>query len=163
MSSLFVLRHGIAEPRQQGRPDEARELTREGREKLQLVLASAQTAGVGPSVILTSPLVRAVQTAEMAAKALAGKVKAVRTDALLPEAPPERLWQEVLKYAPEGDVLIAGHEPLLSQTICFLLGSADGSIDLKKGAMACLQLNDARQRPRAALRWLITAGVCRKG
>ncbi len=67
---VYLLRHGIAEDGGAGVDDASRALTPEGRKKLQQVLRAAVKAGVVPSLIVSSPLKRAVQTAAMAKSAL---------------------------------------------------------------------------------------------
>ena len=64
---IYILRHGIAEEAQGNQPDSERALTAEGKKKLRSVLRTAAAADVAPSLILTSPLRRAVQTAQIAA------------------------------------------------------------------------------------------------
>ena len=91
---LYLLRHGIAEDGKPGRPDSERALTDEGREKLRRVLKRARSAGVDPTVILSSPYRRALETAEAAAGELGYKGKIVRTNALVPEGMPAEVWEE---------------------------------------------------------------------
>ncbi|MDP9170388.1 MAG: histidine phosphatase family protein, partial [Acidobacteriota bacterium] len=67
---IYLLRHGAADDGRPGSPDSARELTREGRRKTSEVLKMARNAGVAPAVILSSPYVRARQTAKIAAEDL---------------------------------------------------------------------------------------------
>lgn len=153
---VYILRHGIAEDRRPGRSDTDRALTGEGREKLSAVLQRARAAGVSVNRILTSPLRRAVQTAEMAAGVLAPGTRLIHADALSPESSPERVWAELRKYAGEPAVLIAGHEPLLSETAGFLLGAGPAVIDLKKGALACIDVDETIARPQGVLLWLLT-------
>jgi phosphohistidine phosphatase len=160
MPELYILRHGIAQPRNHGRPDADRALTKEGRAKLGLVLDRARQAKVAPSVILASPFVRAVQTAEMAAEALAPKVKIIRTDALIPGSSAAAAWDEIRKHQTKGPVLVAGHEPLLGETVSFLAGVDHGIVDLKKGALACLEVDAKQKPPRAVLLWLMTPKIC---
>jgi len=152
---IYILRHGIAEDRRPGRSDAGRALTDDGREKLSAVLRRAQGAEVAVTKILTSPLRRAVQTAEMAAEALAPGTRPIRTDALAPESSPERVWAELRKYAGEPAVLIAGHEPLLSATAAFLLRAGPSIIDLKKGALARIDVDENTDRPQGVLEWLL--------
>ncbi len=158
MPELYILRHGIAEPRKQGSDDSQRALTKEGREKLGLVLARARAAKVAPAVILTSPYVRAAETAGLAQKALAPKAKVVPTDALVPGSSPDAVWNEVRKH--KGPVLLAGHEPLLGETISFLLGANGAVVDLKKGALACIEVDPKDEQPKGMLVWLMTPKSC---
>ena len=78
---LFLLRHGIAEDQPARGLDADRALTAEGRRKLGLVLDRAASAAVRPDLILTSPYLRAAQTAQAAAASLNPKVKPVDSHA----------------------------------------------------------------------------------
>src|SRR5215471_76043 len=109
---LYLLRHGIAENGRPGRPDSARELTSEGREKTALVLKAACRSGVHPSVILSSPYIRARQTAEIAATELRCEAGIHLVESLVPHGSPEGVWADVRVYAKEPSVLLAGHETL---------------------------------------------------
>src|SRR5215471_14121561 len=106
MMQIYILRHGIAEDPKRGHPDSDRALTDEGREKLRRVLKRARAAGVTPAAILSSPYRRAVETAEVAAKELdyAGEIK--RTRALIPEASPSEIWNELRALKDEPAVLL---------------------------------------------------------
>src|ERR1700679_3637531 len=92
---IYLLRHGIAEAQAPTGKDADRRLTDGGRRKLRTVLASAQAAGVSPSIVLTSPYRRALETAEIAARELGYQGKLVRTDALIPDGTPREVWQEI--------------------------------------------------------------------
>jgi phosphohistidine phosphatase len=153
---IYILRHGIAEDHRPGRADEKRTLTDEGRKKLRLVLGRARAAGVAPSLILTSPYARALETAEIAAEVLGYRGTVVRTDALVPGSLPDAVWNEIRGHNEEDSVLLAGHEPLLSQTAAYLLGASGFVIDLKKGALLRIDLDEFSRQPRGVLQWLLT-------
>src|SRR5438105_3235943 len=108
---IYVLRHGIAEDGQAGQPDAERMLTAEGKKKLRNVLRVAAKAGVAPSLILTSPYRRALQTAEIAAEVLDYKGDLLRTKALEPGSEPRAVWEEIRVHKDEASILVAGHEP----------------------------------------------------
>ncbi len=157
---IYILRHGTAENAREGASDATRELTKEGRERLAAVLARAKAAGGAPKRILTSPYVRAVETAEMAAAELAPALKITRTEALVPEGTPQAVWEEI-RRADEASLMLVGHEPLLGETISYLLGVARPVVDLKKGALARIDLDEAARRPAGLLIWLITPRVAK--
>jgi phosphohistidine phosphatase len=152
---LYILRHGIAEDRGTG-ADADRALTDEGRQKLRRVLERAVNAKVAPSLILSSPYKRAMETAEMAAKILRYQKKIVQTDVLLPEAAPDAFWEEVRRRRHEDSVLAAGHEPMMSAAAAWILGAPGIKIDLKKGAIVRIDLNRFGLRPQGVLRWMLT-------
>jgi len=152
---IYILRHGIAEDAPRGGSDAARALTAEGKQKLRIVLARAREAGVRPSIILTSPLKRALETAEMAATVLDVKRGLVTTNALAPSSTPQRVWNEIRAQRTDR-VLIAGHEPLLSQVVGFLLRCPALQLDLKKGALVSLDVDAGESGPSGTLKWVLT-------
>jgi phosphohistidine phosphatase len=152
---IYVLRHGIAEQAATSGSDAARALTADGKEKLRTVLERARKAGVRPSIILTSPLKRALQTAEMAAAVLNVKRELVTTNTLAPMGTPQRVWNE-MRAQHSDTVMIAGHEPLLSQVVGFLLMCPSLQLDLKKGALVSLDAETGESGPRGVLKWILT-------
>jgi phosphohistidine phosphatase len=153
---VSILRHGVAEKLRPGGSDAERVLTPKGREKLRRVLRLARAAAVRPSIILTSPLVRAVQTAEVAAAILPHRREVVRTNALLPTASPEEVWQELRSRKKEQELLLVGHEPLLSQLIGYLLGAPGLRVELKKAGLVRIQIERFTPTPSGTLQWLLT-------
>lgn len=156
---LFLLRHGIAEDAGHGLPDAERALTREGKDKLHRVLRRAAQAGVKPSLILSSPLKRARETAEIAAEVLEYPGEIVRTPTLTPHASPSDAWVEARAHADEACILLASHEPLMSALLAFLLNSPGLRTDFKKGALARVVVESAGPTPRCEFKWLITAAL----
>lgn len=156
---IYILRHGIAEDAPPGGSDAQRALTAEGKQKLRKVLDRAAAANVSPSLILTSPLARAIQTAEVAADALGYKQKAAKTNALLPSSSPREVWDELRGHRDETAILLAGHEPMLSQTVVYLLGASGLQVDLKKGALVRIDLDNFKGEPRGVLKWMLVPKV----
>src|ERR1700722_2624142 len=105
---IYILRHGIAEDAPAGQPDSERALTSDGRKKLRSVLRVAASAGVAPSLIMSSPYKRALQTAQLAAEILAYKGELLRTKALEPGSSPKTVWAEIRGNKDEGRILLAG-------------------------------------------------------
>lgn len=152
---VYILRHGIAEDGAAGGRDADRQLTSEGKRKLREVLRVAAAAGVGPDCILTSPYVRAVQTAEIAAEVLGYNEGLLRTQALVPDSRPEAVWDELRVHKDSKSLLVAGHEPLLSRLVAYLLGAPGLEVDMKKGALVRIDVNAATPQPRGVLRWML--------
>jgi phosphohistidine phosphatase len=157
---IYLLRHGIAEDAKPGGPDTERPLTGEGRDRLRRVLKRARTADLDPSLILSSPYRRAVETAEVAAEVLGYKGEIVRTRALVPEASPSDAWEEIRNRKDERAILLASHEPLMSSMAAFLLDSPALRLEMKKAAL--VRIDCERFGPKAAgvLKWMLTPGVC---
>jgi phosphohistidine phosphatase len=157
---IYLLRHGIAEDARAGLSDADRTLTAEGKEKLRRVLRRAGAAGARPASILSSPLRRALETAGLAADALAYKGKIAETRALLPEASPFDLWEEIRRRGEEPAILLASHEPLLSAVAAFLLGCPALQVEMKKAALVRIDVERMAREPRGVLKWMLTPAVC---
>lgn len=155
---IFILRHGEAEPRGNGVPETDRALTPKGKRDLRSVLAVARRAKAAPHVILTSPLRRAQQTAAAAAKVFG--VPVIETPHLLPMASPDLLWKQLGTMKDAEAVLVAGHEPHLSNFVRFLLESAV-AMDLKKGALVRVSTRNRIGPPRGVLKWILTPKLAR--
>lgn len=156
---LYLLRHGIAEDGEAGQPDSERALTGEGRRKLRSILRSAAAADVSPTLIITSPYRRAVQTAQIAAEVFGYSGGLLRTKALTPGSTPQAVWEEIRVHSDAEQVLLSGHEPLLSATTAFLLGSPGMEIEFKKGSMARVDIVRFGPAPRGTLKWLLAPKI----
>lgn len=152
---LFLLRHGIASDAKPGQPDSERALTPEGKKRLRSVLKLASQTGVNPTLILTSPYRRAQETAHLAAELLSYKGELVTTDVLIPASKPEQVWDEIRVYKDEAQVLLAGHDPLMSYLTGYLLGCASVQVDFKKGAIVRIELDGFSAIPRGVLKWML--------
>jgi phosphohistidine phosphatase len=153
---LYLLRHGVAEKDRPGLSDAERALTQDGRRRLRQVMKAAADARVQPSLILTSPLKRAVQTAEVAADVLGYKNQVLRSKALLPGSSVEQVWDEVRVHREEPSLMLVGHNPLFAELSGYLLGSADMQVDFKKGALLRVDFQDFRPHPKGILRSYLT-------
>lgn len=151
---LCLVRHAVAEERGPRWPDDRlRPLTAEGRERMRPAAAGIAVL-VQPGHVLTSPLVRARQTAAIVAEAF-GNVPVIETDAL---ADGDHDALLAAARATRGETVAAvGHEPWLSEAVSyFLTGSgASASIRFKKGAAALLSFPGEAGPGRATLEWLI--------
>jgi phosphohistidine phosphatase len=152
---VYILRHGIAEDVKPGGNDPDRALTNEGRKKLREVLRAAERADVVPSLIVTSPYLRAVQTAEVVIEVLGYANDLLRTEALIPSADPEDLWEEIRVHQGVMQLMLVGHEPMLSQLAAFLLNSPSLMIDVKKGALLRIDIEQFGAQPHGVLKWMV--------
>jgi phosphohistidine phosphatase len=157
---LYILRHAMAVEREEWKgSDEARPLTPEGRAKLDEIAAGMKKVVSKLDLILSSPLVRAWQTAGAVAKAYGMKnsLKLRDTAALAPDSKFDPLFAELAERADDRRVLLVGHQPHLGDLIAYLI--ADGfarNIPLKKGGLACLEIDPATPRSSCTLHWLMT-------
>jgi len=153
---IYILRHGIAEDAQGNQPDSERALTAEGKKKLRGVLRVAKAADVSPSLILSSPYRRALQTAQLAAEALGYKGDLLQTKTLEPPSSPRTVWDEIRVHKEEAEILLSGHEPLFSSLTAYLLGCPGLQIDYKKGAIVCVEIDHFPAEPHGVLKWMLT-------
>jgi phosphohistidine phosphatase len=156
---LYVFRHGIAHDGKPGSPDSARELTDEGRRKTAAVVKAARRSGVDPTLILSSPYVRALQTARIAAEEFGYKGQILQTKGLVPENSPEALWNELREHRDENAILLTGHEPLLSQAVAYLLACPSLRVEMKKAAMVRIDVDGFGASPHGVLRWIMTPAL----
>jgi phosphohistidine phosphatase len=156
---IYLLRHGIAENAKPGQSDSDRQLTPEGRKKLREVLKAAKAAELKPTLIITSPYRRALETAEIAASVLGYRQDLLRTNALIPGGDPTGVWDELRIHNGESEVMLVGHEPLFSHLTAFLLDAPSLLIDFKKGALVRVDMDQFGPRPRGILRWLLPPKV----
>ena len=136
---LILLRHGKAED-SNPKGDSARELVEKGRQQAQRQAMMLKHAGLWPEIVLTSPLVRARQTAHEFCET-AGIPGAVIQGWLACGMNPETALKELAGFQEFKRVLIVGHEPDFSRLIEWILGASGGGVNVKKGAIACLRIN----------------------
>jgi phosphohistidine phosphatase len=150
---LYLLRHGTASD--VASSDAERELTREGEEEAQIAGSALAELGVNPSHVLSSPLVRARQTAEIAAQALSVQGEVESVDELVNGTPTQALLRVLKPYSSEDEILLVGHMPSLSEHLAALIGSkSPQGLPLGKGCVACVDLDELRLS-RGQLRWLL--------
>jgi phosphohistidine phosphatase len=154
---LYLMRHGIAIDREDPEcpPDPERFLTKKGIEKTRAVALGLRALGLKPDAMLTSPFVRAVQTAEITAAALGSAKDRIRhTEALIFGHKPAELFRELARVRGK-EVMCFGHAPHLDEVIAFALGCRSPITSLKKAGVACLEL-ESSAAPRGTLLWLHT-------
>jgi len=154
---LYVVRHGIAEERAPAEDDGARRLTPRGRQRIRAAAAGLRALGVQFDVLLTSPLVRAAETAAIVTEVYGGQPVPRELPALAQGAPPVETVRALQPFLRHTHVGIVGHEPGLSEIVALLVtGSPEGmAVSLKKGGVAALELRGRSPRTHAKLRWLL--------
>lgn len=155
---LLLLRHGIAEDAgpATGHRDAPRALTDEGRARMQEAARGMAALGIGAEAIVTSPLVRCRQTAEIVAEAVGAPLR--EDPRLRPGADLDDVEDLLVEHPDATAVLMCGHQPDLSEIVADLTGGA--AIEFRKGSLAILDLDAPRPRggtlralyPPAALR-----------
>lgn len=161
MKTIVLLRHAEAVPKgEQGiTRDEDRPLTDKGREDAAKLAAAFVAHGVTPDAVVTSPLVRAVQTAEPILKLLPeGAKDPLFCGRLAPdEYRPKKLTRDLLGVT-GGMIVVVGHNPSLSEYAGWLLGAGETAIELDKGAAALIEFDGEIEKGAGRLRWLVTPG-----
>ncbi|MBI5033219.1 MAG: phosphohistidine phosphatase SixA [Chloroflexi bacterium] len=157
---IYFLRHGIAAERGEWQGEEAeRPLTDEGIQKTNSIADTLAQLELGLDAIISSPLVRAKQTAEIVAKKLNRESKMVEDKRLAPGFDADKLRDILLDHPYGNTVMIVGHEPDLSETISELIGG--GRIVIKKGGLALVDLPNAHSK-RGELLWLMSPKMMTK-
>ncbi|MGH1396495.1 MAG: phosphohistidine phosphatase SixA [Trichormus sp.] len=143
---LYFIRHGIAEEQQAGIKDEERQLTKEGRQKTEKVAQRLVKLGLQFDLIVTSPLVRARQTAEILLEVgLSSQME--ESNHLAPNGHISSwldYWLQPKNFAQNTQLAVVGHEPCLSNWAEILLwGEAKDSLVLKKAGMIGVKLPES--------------------
>ncbi len=161
---LWIVRHGIAIDREDPKcpSDPERFLTPEGLKKTREVAKGFAALEDSPHLFLSSPYVRAMQTAELFADVCRiSKSKIERTEHLLPGAEPAAFFRELAHRRGAESVIVFGHAPNLDELIAYALGSKKDLTALKKAGAACIEL--ARLHPPSGtLVWLMTPKALRQ-
>jgi phosphohistidine phosphatase len=156
---LYILRHAIAE--QRGTPgfarDSDRPLTAKGERKMQRIAEGMLALELTFDLILSSPFLRAKQTAEIVARVFDASKILELSDTLAVGGDPEALIDELKKHRPPlGSILLVGHEPNLSSLVSVLIsGDPELSITMKKGGLCKLTSESLHYGRCATLEWLL--------
>ena len=157
---LYVLRHGVAEDRGGSgyASDGERPLTAKGVRRMTRQIRGLRSLEVSIDVVVTSPLVRAVQTAEIVHEGLRVTSRLVTSNALAPGGSPSQLISNLATgYSSTGDVMVVGHEPHLSSLISILTtGDPEPVVRLRKGALCKLRLPAPRYGRCGWIEWSMT-------
>lgn len=159
--NLYFMRHGIALPTEDSATpsDHERPLSSKGTKRTRRAAKGIRRLGLSFDVVLTSPLVRARQTAEIVCAALTDEIPIVELPTLAPECPVDALMADLGSYRDRANLLLVGHEPSLSKILSHLLHGKGGlplGVGLKKGTLCRIQLDTFPPTGPATLGWLLT-------
>jgi phosphohistidine phosphatase len=154
---LYVMRHAEAVEGSESLQDEWRYLTEKGRSMAEKMSSGISKFGPKTRLTVTSPLTRAVQTAEIAAEKACRKNVVVASKLLLPGADVSELVEYIKGCGDAKRVMLVGHEPQLGSLVAVLLGR-ESEIILKKGACVVLDVDPAKEDKPAAFLWYLVPG-----
>ena len=155
--NLYLVRHARAARRsREWRPDSTRPLTRDGEKRMFEAARGLQAVDVRFDLILTSPYIRALRTAEILGEVFGFK-QLFETRNLTPEADPERIVAEINEsFSSLKEIALVSHEPFLGRLISVLLSGEDKlSIKMRKGGCCKLSVKELSAGPCATLEWLM--------
>jgi len=155
--NVYLLRHAIAEERDAKKyPDDDRPLTKEGMRKMELAANGIASVVGNVDAILTSPLIRARQTAEIAARALTAEKKIAVCTPLSPGGWAESVISLLASRKQDDSVLLVGHEPDLGLLASALVGAPHGVVAFRKGSLCCVRIDGIPGQARGVIDWHLT-------
>jgi len=156
---LFILRDGEAGNRMTVvEEDSERPLTSEGRIEMRKIAKSLRAVGLQADRIYTSPLKRARETAEIAARIL--KIPTLEDWVeLKPDGSKAALYRKLARLDQDSRLILVGHEPYLSSMIGEIIGATNGRLSLKKGGLGKVRITSFTPRVSGELRWLLTPKI----
>lgn len=155
--NIVIIRHAHAVDRTADVAEEHRYLTPEGRSFFRKTADTMKKKGICPDIILTSPLLRSVQTADILAETISFSGPVIATDKLAPGCNTDGFWDVVSTSAECRELVIVGHEPDLGEIIASLF-SLQERIGLKKGTAMKLKLNEVDPHDPPVFKWLAAGG-----
>jgi phosphohistidine phosphatase len=159
---LYLIRHGVAAERGPEYPDDSkRPLTSRGIAALRREVKGLTALGVTFDLIITSPLTRTRQTADVLAEGLGNKPPIVSSDSLAPAGTPVSVIQDITRHHRKGRIALVGHEPNLGELAARLIG-AKAAIPFKKGGICRIDFADPPPKRVGQLRWFLPPRVLRK-
>ena len=158
---LYLIRHGLAEERGHAWPDDGkRPLTEEGMESMRKEARGLARLGVVLDVVLSSPLVRARQTADLVAGGLEPRPPIVNVESLTPEGSYAAVVADLEKHARKRRIALVGHEPAIGE-LAARLGGSRHPLEFKKGAICRIDVETLPPAGPGALRWFLTPRIMR--
>jgi phosphohistidine phosphatase len=139
-----------------------RPLIPKGIKRLKQALLGLKECIPPPDLILTSPLIRALDTAKIIADSYGCSKKLMVTDLLSPGSPPKELRSLLAKHRQREHVVLVGHEPDLSEFAALLLDARGSFLELKKSGACCIEFNHTRSYEQGVLLWLMPPRVLRR-
>jgi phosphohistidine phosphatase len=162
---LYIMRHGIAVERAATTvmDDAKRPLTPEGKQKMRDIASGLVRAGLEADWIVSSPLVRAVETAEIVGEAQSSKPPMDLCDALAPGCDPQALITFLAKRPNRRRVVVVGHEPDMGELAARLIGAGrNANVPFKKGGCCLVTFSEFPPKAPGRLVWWLSPRILRK-
>src|SRR6266498_4537985 len=159
---IYLVRHSNAvDPGTPGYEDDSqRPLTEKGRDKMNQIASALKKMNLKTDLIVSSPYVRARQTAEILAKLLKYKRSIAFSDALIPVGNTDEIIGEINEKYDVDELVLVSHEPFISNLIGTLTaGNPDITINIKNGGVCCLSADDLHVERTAILEWFLTPKI----
>jgi phosphohistidine phosphatase len=159
---IFIVRHAIAAERGAEWPDDTkRPLTLKGITRMRKVVRGLRDLGVRVDLVVTSPLVRAKQTAALLVEGLRPRPKLAVLDVLAPGHSPRSVAEALAPFEKAGRLALVGHEPGLGELAAWLIGSTV-PLPFKKGGVARIDATSWPPSGNSQLIWFVTPKMLRK-
>lgn len=156
MTTLYLVRHGIADSYSPTGQDSGRHLTPEGERRIERIGTALHNRSILPDMIIASPYTRAQQTAAI----LAAKVEyshAIESDQrLIPVATPRTVHTFLQEWKDKDSLMLVGHEPWMSSAVTLLIATGILAIAYEPGSVCCVNI-ERLHPPGGSLRWFLTS------
>ncbi len=162
---IYLLRHGTAAPlgRDNSFRDERRELTAEGIQKTQQAARGLLRLGISFDLIVSSPLVRAQQTAGIVAEEVKFAEPIAEWDELSPEGSVEPVMKRLAACRDRNSVLLVGHQPSMGSLAAYLIsGNTRVSLPFKKGAVLSVRVTEIPPQLFGEILWMLPSRMLRR-
>ncbi len=159
---VYLVRHGQAHGIGGGIiRDSERTLTDEGKEETSQVAKGIRSIGVSLDILISSPLTRAKQTAEIFNAELGGKLEV--SDTLAPAVDFSRLYRFLNKFPNANEIMLVGHEPDVGDVVKSLSGGGlEFRLPFPQAAVCCVEVADLPPTMSGTIKWMITPSIiCR--
>jgi phosphohistidine phosphatase len=158
---VYFLRHASANQHKiLPKHDDERPIDKLGKQQCHVVGQALVAFGVKVDAVISSPLIRAIQTAELAVTELGYQDRIVISDAMRPEANFDQFHDLLGHYSESKAIMVVGHNPSITEFLLHLMTGNEPSdcVDFKKGAVAKIEV----QGEKGVLHWLLTPKMASK-
>lgn len=156
MTTLYLVRHGIADSYSPTGQDSGRLLTPEGEQLIERVGTMLHTRNILPDMMIASPYTRAQQTASILAQKLEYSQTIESDKRLIPAASPRTVHTFLQEWKDKDSLMLVGHEPWMSSAVALLVANGILAIAYEPGSVCCINI-ERLHPPGGSLRWFLTS------